>query len=304
MTNILITGGLGFIGRTLAEKLIAEGQYNVHIIDVRDCPEELSDKIDYTPLDITNREALAMYFRQHSFDGVVHLAAVSRVEDAERDKEFCIRVNYGGTKNIVDNVSKCENTWMIFGSSREVFGEQEIQPVSELADLCPVNVYGHTKLEGELLTERLKKYVILRFSNVYGNSYDRPERVIPIFLRQALNNQDLTLHGGKQVIDFTYIDDTVDAIMSSIRLCEREDDIREHILVSPGVTNSLLSVAKTIVEVTNSKSNIVIDEKSKRTYDVETFVGDTHHRKEILLDREFISVKDGLLRLLKHRPLT
>lgn len=302
MKKILITGGLGFIGRSLVEKLIEDCHYDIYIIDKKELPQQLVGKVEFKQLDITNREALEIFFVQHSFDGVVHLAAVSRVEDAEKDKIQCIRVNYEGTKNLVDNIIKQKNTWMIFGSSREVYGEQAKQPVSESVTLCPMNIYGHTKLEGELLTERLKKYVILRFSNVYGNLYDRQERVIPIFIQRALKNEDLILHGGQQIIDFTFIDDTIDAIIASIHLLEREANVQvqEHILVSPGVANHLKKVAETIVELTNSHSNVIIDPKSKRDYDVEVFVGDNTHRKETILNREFISVREGLIQLLRQ----
>lgn len=106
-------------------------------------------------------DALNTYFKDKHFDGVVHLAAISRVVDAEKDKTNCIAVNLFGTKYLVDVLERSKDTWLIFGSSREVYGEQKQFPVKESAPKEPVNIYGECKLQGEqLIKERLQKYAI------------------------------------------------------------------------------------------------------------------------------------------------
>lgn len=243
---------------------------------------------------VCNKEEISSIFQNTFFDGVIHLAAVSRVEDAENDKEKCVQVNYGGTKNIVDCIAKSPKTWMIFGSSREVYGEQEIFPVVEMTDLCPLNVYGHTKLEGEILTQTLHKYMILRFSNVYGNSYDRQERVIPTFVRQAKNNEPLILHGGAQIIDFTFIDDTIETIIRCINYLTVHEEVKEILHISPGIENKLIDVANIIVKQFKSKSQIIVEPMMKRQYDVVRFWGDSNKRKSLLGNNEFKSITSGI----------
>ena len=108
-----------------------------------------------------DRDALNTYFQDKHFDGVVHLAAKNRVVDAEKDKTNCIAVNLFGTKYLVDVLERSKDTWLIFGSSREVYGEQKQFPVKESAPKEPVNIYGECKLQGEqLIKERLQKYAI------------------------------------------------------------------------------------------------------------------------------------------------
>ena len=209
--KILITGVLGFIGRSLAEKIISENLdieiYGIDIKDVNESNAEFVSKINYKNLDIRNEDSIKSYVAENNFDGIIHLAAVSRVVDAENDKKNCIATNYKGTKYISEAAKENPRTWMMFASSREVYGEQEIFPVSENAELLPYNVYGFYKLEAErAVRANVKKNCVLRFSNVYGNEYDIPGRVIPKFVKTAVEGGELALEGGKQIIDFTYAD--------------------------------------------------------------------------------------------------
>ena len=180
-----------------------------------------------------DRDALNTYFQDKHFDGVVHLAAISRVVDAEKDKTNCIAVNLFGTKYLVDVLERSKDTWLIFGSSREVYGEQKQFPVKESAPKKPINIYGECKLQGEqLIKERLQKYAILRFSNVYGNDYDIEGRVVPAFVKRALTDQILYLEGGEQTIDFTHISNTVESIIDTIQLSQNNQISTEEIHIS------------------------------------------------------------------------
>lgn len=301
--KILITGVLGFIGRTLAEQLL---EYNPEIelfgIDIKNFPNDKNapklKRLNYETLDIRDENAIKKYFSKHTFNGIIHLAAISRVVDAERDKINCIKTNYKGTQFIVEEASKFPQTWMIFASSREVYGEQSNFPVSEDMEKLPLNIYGFYKLLGEdLICRNIDKYIILRFSNVYGNEYDIPGRVIPNFVQRAINGETLILEGGDQVIDFTYIDDTVNAIIKSmINLTENKIQ-KEIIHILPGKGTKLTEI---IDHLRHLGFQFDIRRKPKRAYDVEKFIGNPAKRIQILGNDEFVDVEEGLRRLVER----
>ena len=242
MSRILITGGAGFIGSNLAERLIGEG-YEVVILDREPNPRNLClfrDELEYHPMDVCSpRKVRALIsgngVRAEGIHGVVHLAAVSRVIWGQERPQETIRTNIGGTANLLRALRAHrvtgERPWVIFGSSREVYGEPMVFPVTENHPVSPVNLYGRTKLRGEELIRNFSRdtgsrAVILRFSNVYGNERDILDRVIPRFVLSALKDQPLEIHGGNQLIDFTHITDTVEGIVRAIRRVGNGDMLR------------------------------------------------------------------------------
>jgi nucleoside-diphosphate-sugar epimerase len=303
MSKILITGALGFIGRSLIDHLIeTKNDFEIFAIDIKEFPEDaeyLKNSIQYQKLDIRSYEQVREYFQKYTFDGIVHLAAVSRVKDAEDDKQNCINTNYFGTKFIIQSAALNSKTWVIFSSSREVYGEQKVMPVKESAEKTPLNIYGFYKLEGErLVVKNINNYFILRFSNVYGNIYDIPDRVIPKFIQNALANKELVVEGGGQIIDFTYISDTVSSISKCIDLLCSEKQFKEDLLILPGFENKITDLIKIIENEIGCKLNIRLNDK--RNYDVEKFIGDNQKRKSILGNIEFISLQEGIHKTLCH----
>lgn len=296
--KILVTGALGFIGRSLLEDLIEQNcEAELYGIDIKPLPENanmLQENIHYEQLDIRNKELVQSYVRKSKFDGIIHLAAVSRVEDAENDKKKCIDTNYNGTRYIATAAAENKNTWFIFGSSREVYGEQEHFPVSENADLLPLNIYGFYKLEGErVVKSTIEKYCILRFSNVYGNTYDIPKRVIPKFVQAALQGGELTLEGGSQIIDFTFIDDTVRSIVRCMEFLDTGKIRNETIHILPGRKNKITD----IIDILQKKQmRFSVSKKNARNYDVQQFVGNPYHMRDVLRinPNDFITLEEGI----------
>lgn len=288
--KILITGAMGFIGRTLIEAL-QNKNIDLYGIDIKENSLS-SNALNFSVLDMRDKKKLSSYLAKNQFDGIVHLAAISRVKDAENDKENCINTNYYGTKFLIEAVAQSK-TWVIFGSSREVYGEQKQFPVAESADKIPLNVYGFYKLEGErLIKKHIKNHIILRFSNVYGNAYDIQDRVIPNFMNKIANNQPIIIEGGEQIIDFTHISDTVKAIVKSIELLSQNDNVQEELLISPGNKNEIKELATLIGEVLHREVNIQYT--PKRNYDVVQFIGDCTKRKNVLGLNTFLSLKEGI----------
>lgn len=300
--NVLVTGISGFIGRSLVEEIINRKlPWNIYGIDIKEpCfnNNKYLDSINFDILDIRDSEAVEEYFESKRFDGVIHLAAISRVVDAEKDKENCINTNLFGTKYLLDNVSKVSDTWVIFGSSREVYGEQNQFPVKETAEKKPINIYGICKLVGEIIVKKqIKRHVILRFSNVYGNNYDIISRVIPAFVTSALKDETLYIEGGEQTIDFTHISDTVTCLIRTAELLQSRALETGDFHICPGNENKITDIISCLSDYLNRE--IKVSYLKGRSYDVNKFVGDPTKRKEILCDKEFISLKEGVLLLLE-----
>lgn len=301
--KILITGGIGFIGTTLTKEL-EKLNYNIMLFDIRDNNKNNKfylkfKNISFTQGDTNNIELLTNIFNENIFDGIIHLGAVSRVVIAQTNPDECIRTNINGTKSLLKALKNSSNNnkpWLIFGSSREVYGEPQELPVKESFEKKFVNIYGDSKIQGENLFTSFSKEnnnncLVLRFANVYGNQYDLFDRVIPKFIKAIASNKELTIEGGDQVIDFTHIDDTVDTIIKSISYLDNNNIIDDfHIL--PGIGWSLHQAIECIENILDKKAIIKINEK--RNYDVEKFIGDPTKIKTILQSRDFLSLEDGL----------
>ena len=303
MIKILITGGLGFIGKSLIERINElKLEYDIHIIDIKNIENEnfsYSDKMKYEKVDITNLNEVKSYFSKNEFDGIIHLAAISRVKDAELDKKKCINTNYLGTRYIAEELIKQKKQpWFLFSSSREVYGEQEVFPVAETAEKFPLNIYGFYKLEGERIIEKnFRNYIIMRLSNVYGNNYDIKDRVIPKFIINSLIEKTLILEGGEQMIDFTFIDDTIDSILAFIEKLINSDNFKEEYNVLPGVKNEIKDVIKILEKYSENKISIKVN--PKRNYDVEKFWGNNEKLQKLLGNKKFISLEEGIVKTLK-----
>lgn len=116
------------------------------------------------------------------------LAEISRLVCGERDPDLCETTNVGGLRNLIDVLSNEEKSpWLIFASSREVYGQPQTLPVTEDAPLRPINVYGNSKAVGEQMVasavNRGIRATTFRLSNVYGSTGDLADRVIPAFTR-------------------------------------------------------------------------------------------------------------------------
>jgi nucleoside-diphosphate-sugar epimerase len=167
--NLLITGGCGAIGRQLMRKLEKEG-HDVYILDVKNH----HNVPKFIVCDISDVACVRNIFNSLHFDGVIHLAAVSSVGKAEEDPKCAHRTNIIGTEIIATSISSTKKKpWLIFASSREVYGQKTLFPVTENDAVSPINIYGNTKCRGECILRRASlefglKAVSLRISNAYG----------------------------------------------------------------------------------------------------------------------------------------
>lgn len=208
--RILVTGAAGLIGRAVSPLLRAAGAIVVPF-DLRSEP----------PRGVT--DAAAVRGALSGVDGIIHLAAISRVVAGERDPELCRRTNVEATRRLLGLALECERApWFIQASSREVYGQQERMPVPEDAPLSPRNVYAHSKVAGERLAEQARgrgmTTAIVRFSNVYGDTLDHADRVVPAFARAAARGSAVRVDGSACTFDFTHVSDVADGLMRVVRL--------------------------------------------------------------------------------------
>lgn len=279
----------------MAENLLRKG-FQVSLYDVKYGPNTEALDCEKIVGDVTDRNLIHDAIRGK--DVVIHLAAVSRVETGQRLPEDCLRVNVLGTLNILEAIAKSETPVLIYGSSREVYGNPRSLPVREGDAKRPLSVYGVSKLTAESLIRAFHRtedvpYLIFRFSNVYGSTHDLPERVIPKFTRLALAGEALPVNWGKQVLDFTFIDDVVDGLAKSLEKISADEDIANtDINLATRSGTSVLQLAKKIKTIFHSGSEISI--LPRRSYDVTKFIGNFNKARRYLGWRPSFSLADGL----------
>ena len=225
MKNIIVTGGAGFIGSNLVDKLIELG-HKVFIWDNLSSGkiENINPKAEFHNLDITDFDSIKPLFE--NVDYVFHLAAIPRVLISVENPFETSRINILGTINIFKASIDAKVKRVIFASSSSVYGEQKELALREDMAPNPISPYGLQKLTGEqfakLFTNLYKMPIIcLRFFNVFGPRIDFDSDyslVIGKFLRLRKEKKPLTIFGsGEQTRGFSYIDDVVEANIKAMR---------------------------------------------------------------------------------------
>ena len=293
MQKILITGSSGLIGSTLTNLLYEQG-YDVCAIDIRTNP---GNQNPINILDIPNVNLMVK-----ECVGVVHLAAVSRVIWGEENPWLCRKINVDGTKNIINAcLESPTKPWLIYASSREVYGQQDTFPVNEDCTFRPHNYYAQSKVDAENLVNDARnsglKTTILRFSNVFGGLCDYSERVIPAFCDNSLKGLPLQVNGGDSLLDFTYVDDVVRGITQVIKLMSTQNESLPSIHFTTGKATSLLELANLAVELCNSSSDIIL--KQKDSIYPSKFYGDYSRAKALLGWQPEYNIKTGILNYLE-----
>jgi UDP-glucose 4-epimerase len=232
--GILVTGGAGFIGSNLVDKLSEINVSKIIIIDdlssgsIDNIPS--LDNISLVKTDISNYRYLLSSLVNEEIDIIFHLAAVTSLEESINDPLRTFNTNVVGTLNLLELMRKKDILGIIYSSSVAVYGEPEHLPIDEDHPLKPINFYGFTKLKGEELIREYSslygfKYVILRYFNVYGPKMKGGQYagVIYKFVSNLLKNDKPVIYGdGLQTRDFIYVDDVVDANIKASSTLDNE----------------------------------------------------------------------------------
>lgn len=283
--RIAVTGSCGLVGTGLSRRLRSSG-FHVHEIDLRH-PHSPSD----VRLDADVMKVIEIC------DGVIHLAAVSRVAVAERDPASCWATNVVGTKTVLRAAMRSpRRPWLVFASSREVYGQPGRLPVAETSPIAPLNVYGRAKVIGEVTVANADLCTaIVRLSNVYGSTDDHVDRVVPAFVRAATSGAPLRVEGAAHAFDFTHVDDVVDGLLRIVAAIGDGERLPPIQLVT-GVSTTLGALATLAIELAGSNSVAV--EAPPRTFDVTSFVGDGTRAHRLLGWEPRVALRQGLRRLV------
>ena len=222
--RVLVTGGAGFIGSNLVDKLISDGHEVIVFDDLSTGREEnINSKAKLFRFDISKEEFFDIPIMEDIMTGVdvvFHMACLARVQPSIENPLLYHDKNVNGLVNMLEACRKYDVKRFIFSSSSSVYGDAEEVPTSENCKLNPMSPYAIHKLIGEQYCKLYSELynietVSLRYFNVYGDRQPTEGAyclVMGIFAGQMLKGAPMTIRGdGEQRRDFTYVDDVVDA---------------------------------------------------------------------------------------------
>jgi UDP-glucose 4-epimerase len=255
-----------------------------------------NSRFEFVEMDICSDRVLELANRP--IDVIYHLAAISSVKFSVENPEVVRNVNVNGTRNMLELARKCGAKRFVFSSSAAVYGDPPILPVNEETPLNPLSPYAESKIAAEmecLSYESLYGIVptIFRYFNVYGprQEYSEYSGVIPIFINQAIQNQDITVEGeGDQTRSFIHVEDVVRATYLG-GLIESES---HHIMNLSGTDSvSILDLARLIKSrIPTSTSEIV--HLPPREGDVRDSIGSMERTSKVLGFSSKVSFEAGL----------
>lgn len=304
MTRILVTGGAGFIGSCLAEKLASDKNNFVVIVDdlttgsKSKIPHSKHNNIRFIKCDVNEWRDVSGVMYSQPFDYIFHYAAVVGVKRT-LDHPVNVLKDLSGIKNLLTFSKNTGVKRVYFSSSSEVYGESIHFPQHE--ETTPLNSrlpYAIVKNASEAYLKSFHheyglEYTIFRFFNTYGPKQSK-DFVVSKFISRALKNEPIQIYGdGKQMRTFCYIDDNVDATVTAFK---KNLYINDVVNVGGNLEVTILELAKTIIRLTKSKSKIVHLPPLKE--------GDMTRRKpdltrmNKLLNRQPVSLEDGLMKVL------
>lgn len=234
MKSFLVTGGAGFIGSHLVDRLLGCGVHQITVVDDfnnfyepqikrENISEHLKDpRYKLAEADIRDRAALDQLFSENRFDCIVHLAARAGVRPSLSEPQLYTETNINGTVNLLELARQHGIKQFVFGSSSSVYGINAKVPFSEDDPIRqPISPYAATKAAGELLCHTYShlyglRCVCLRFFTVYGPR-QRPDLAIHKFAKLISQNKPIPVFGdGTTRRDYTYVDDIIDGVVAAI----------------------------------------------------------------------------------------
>ena len=293
--NIAVTGGAGFIGSHIVEKLVDRGD-NVIVIDnlqtgKKENLKTVWNKINFLEMDIRDFDLLKTELK--NIDGIFHEAALASVQDSfVKPKEY-YDVNVKGTENIF-KLAKKFGFKVVYASSSSVYGNPIKIPINEKSEKNPINPYAQTKLDDEITAKKYTKEGVriigLRYFNVFGERQSKNYAgVIKLFLERIEKHNPPIINGdGSQIRDFVYVKDVVQANIMAL-----ESNIENAFInIGTGKTISILELANQIIKSSNLKLNPIHQDALKG--DVIESKADVSLAKELLNWEYKIELKDWL----------
>lgn len=302
--RVLITGSSGQIGTNLALRLLDNGHF-VYGVDIR--PNTWTDRIETLLQDLSTpyknfETGIGHAAYPEKLDMVIHFAAHAKVHELVEQPDRALE-NITMTFNVLE-FCRHHHLPLIFSSSREVYGDihRYITEESHADFAFTESPYSASKIAGEALVYSYAqcydmRYIIFRFSNVYGrydNDIERMERVIPLFIRRIRRGEPIVVFGKDKVLDFTYVDDCVDGVTRGIESLVAGRDHNHTINLACGQGHSLVSMAEYIGEELGIKPNMTVE--PPRVGEVTHYVANIGKARSILGYDPKVPLREGIRR--------
>jgi UDP-glucose 4-epimerase len=303
--SFLVTGSAGFLGSSLANRLVREG-HQVRGLDDLSAgdPARLSPDVLFTRGDVTDRPKLWTLLQD--VDCVYHLAAkVSVPESISYPREYNI-INVGGTVSVMEAMRDVGVKRVVFISSGAVYGDKGQQPMTEDTPLNPGSPYAVSKLAAEHYVHTIGalwgiETVSLRVFNAYGPGQQLPAShppVIPHFLRQTIHGGTLVIHGrGEQTRDFVHIDDVVEAMVAAATAPTVD---RLVINIGSGVETSIQALAQLVIEAAGVRTDWMY--KEDQDPGPSRMCADIRLARKKIGYKPHVSLEEGLERMISLDP--
>ncbi|MGA1981152.1 MAG: UDP-glucose 4-epimerase GalE [Acidobacteriaceae bacterium] len=254
--KILVTGGAGYIGGTVARSLLAGG-HSVTIYDnlCHSKPSAVAPGADFVEGDLADRTLLEETLMLGRFQGVMHFAALIEAGESMQRPEIYFRNNTAGTLTLLEAMMATGHDRLVFSSTAACYGEPVSTPILEDAKLEPTNAYGESKLLVEHMLRWFNRihgfrYASLRYFNVagaiegYGEAHEPESHLIPLVLDVALGRrasikifgQDYPTHDGTCIRDYIHVMDLADAHLLALAALEKHDRLIYNIGNGQGFT--------------------------------------------------------------------
>lgn len=312
MTNILVTGGAGFIGSHLVDRLLATDDNAITVVDDfndfyspdikrSNVATHLSnDRYTLVEADIRNRQVLDQLFQKQQFDCVVHLAARAGVRPSLSEPELYAETNINGTLNLLELARTTGVNQFVFGSSSSVYGINAKVPFSEDDPIRqPISPYAATKAAGELLCHTYShlyglRCVCLRFFTVYG-ARQRPDLAIHKFARLMTSGKPIPVFGdGSTRRDYTYIDDIISGVMAAVVYDESNYEVFNLGESETVELRELISILEKTLDC-----HAIIDQQPPQPGDVPQTFADITKARQLLGYNPQTHIKDGIKRFVE-----
>ena len=304
MTKILITGGAGYIGSSLANELVLRG-YEVIVVDNFSNGDfylkNLNHEVKIFNYDVTRKNVWEVFTRELP-EIVFHFAAQISVKNSITNPEYDEDVNIKGTINILEGCVQSKVKKILYSSSAAIYGNPQYLGVDEKHNPNPISCYGVSKYSAELYIKAYHNihgldYAILRLANVYGpgqknNAYSG---VIPLFLDSMLANREPVIFGdGRQKRDFIYIKDVIKAYILAM-------ECTDNILLNIGTGRpvQVLDLFNYLAQLTNCQLSPLYLEAKKGDI-MESYFNCQLAREKLHWQAEY-SIEDGLKEIVRNK---
>jgi len=289
MGRVVVTGAAGFIGRHTVKELDRRG-YSVDALDIAESRFEEPKRINYVNCDVT--EDLSNNIEKG--DKILHLAAIARFDSAETDPNLALKVNVLGTLNIIQACIKKEAERLVYSSTGSVYPKNPQLPITEDTERRPTSMYGLTKMMAEdlifLYGDKLP-YIILRYGYVYGKGKDWG--AVGAFLKLLNEGKAPTIYGGRQMNDFIYVKDIVEANILAL-----ETPFTNKVYnIGTGKPTSIHEVCQICLKAIRTDIKPIV--KPPRPFDFSDFVYDTTKAEKLLGFKAKWTLEEGIVDSLK-----